>query len=172
MCGKNKDKTFGLYKNMLHHSLESNPSSKIPFFFYKKKNPFSKKNKLTGILEREEKSIRFYLLKKIQRERERYDGLALRVFWSLVEPKNEVFWSKALLGSVTAFTVKFYNGVWEITSKNRKTLILSNWESVLWCQIWAFWSSLTCPLYVTVCNHCQIIYIYIFVKLFNHGQNT
>ena len=30
MCGKNKGQTFGLYKNMLHHSLESNPSSKIP----------------------------------------------------------------------------------------------------------------------------------------------
>ena len=70
MCGKNKGQTFGLYKNMLHHSLESNPSSKIPLK-KKKKNSFSKKNQLTGIWEREEKPIRNYILEKIQRERER-----------------------------------------------------------------------------------------------------
>ena len=49
MCGKNKGQTFGLYKNMLHHSLESNPSSKIPLKKKKKKKSFSKKNQLTGI---------------------------------------------------------------------------------------------------------------------------
>lgn len=54
MCGKNKDKTFGLCKNMLHHSLESNPSPKIPL--KKKKNPFSKKNQFTGIWERRGKT--------------------------------------------------------------------------------------------------------------------
>ena len=37
MCGKNKGQTFGLYKNMLHHSLESNPSSEIPLKKKKKK---------------------------------------------------------------------------------------------------------------------------------------